>query len=73
MSEWQPIETAPDDGTLVLVSSREGIWISARKKGRRTADGYGPFDGCDWYMGDSRSAAPTHWMPLPKPPETGDE
>ena len=58
---WQPIETAPRDGTLVLAwhpwwmgpdavrCGRSGVW---------TADGH---PVCE----------PTHWMPLPAAPEAG--
>jgi hypothetical protein len=71
---WQPIETAPKDGTRVLV-----FWADGRKC---------PVD-VSWYWDhhdieygkvvrtyqrwmSNRYAAngppPTHWMPLPKPP-----
>ncbi|MGZ8907296.1 MAG: DUF551 domain-containing protein [Methylobacter sp.] len=70
--KWQPIETAPRDGTLV------DIWMSGQKApdGYRQADCW--FDGKNWchefgregpieagfYIGD----IPTHWMPLPESP-----
>jgi hypothetical protein len=72
MSEWQPIETAPKDGTAILVCSAwtmpDGLyrvgWI---------ADGF--FDGGHWLFGwldldPEEYSPPTHWMPLPAPPET---
>jgi hypothetical protein len=58
---WQPIETAPKDGTLI------DLWTPA---GRLTDYGWG-LDGAecwthpDGYVAD---AQPTHWMPLPPPP-----
>jgi hypothetical protein len=59
---WQPIETAPRDGTWILV----GQWI--------IHDG-GPFwNECvswwtkSWGFNGNKVAAATHWMPLPKPP-----
>lgn len=70
---WQPIETAPKDGTRVDLWAK--FW-RAHSDGflwKRCAD-------CSWMKGDSmtnRSAYwmgldngwyPTHWMPLPEPP-----
>jgi hypothetical protein len=55
---WQPIETAPKDGTAILLCGagvRLGFW-----NGRSWDDG-------DFFndLGD----AFTHWMPIPTPPE----
>ena len=60
MSDWQPIETAPKDGTRILVSWTFGGWNIARcltPSGR-------------WMTQYDRPLAvqPTHWMPLPEPP-----
>lgn len=75
--EWQPIETAPKDGTEVLIA------------GGTYSDGWNteiPFRGVSiayWYRchdahwrGDDlqahdewREHKPTHWMPLPPPPQ----
>lgn len=82
MSDWQPIETAPRDGTTVLLWWRReeldvaywacGVW---REFG----------DGSRGWMGESFHASapetwtrllgerPTHWMPLPTPPEAWHE
>jgi hypothetical protein len=62
--EWQPIETAPKDGSFVLVTSEK--W-------------FGDCDVAGWHFGMWRISAdpescpiyPTHWMPLPPPPEAG--
>jgi hypothetical protein len=65
---WQPIETAPRDGTTVLLYFPDagksqidvGYWI-------------------EWEVGDANwsnewtdaeiDCDPSHWMPLPEPPE----
>ena len=56
--EWQPIETAPKDGTVFLAfwdKDGDTRYVCA-KRGRRG----GP-------IGLQRP--PTHWMPLPEPPK----
>lgn len=72
---WQPIETAPKDGTVVMVCNEDGTWIAK----------YVPIypSGCraenPWFslmlnhdhLRKVRSYRPTHWMPLPAPPLPG--
>lgn len=72
---WQTIESAPRDGTYILVSNPEagGAWVA--KWGPIAVSGYSfddpwrsmmlnhrhlPFPG--------RAQHPTHWMPLPHAP-----
>lgn len=73
---WQPIETAPTDGTPVLLYYPSGA-IEPRGK----EDGTDPIlavMSCErpglwegYYSGIGPSwDAPTHWMPLPQPPES---
>lgn len=76
MSDWRLIETAPMDGTRILaldinafcLDARDGlccgiatVWWDDddgewRDHGDMGANGTAPFE-------------PTHWMPLPAPPE----
>lgn len=60
--DWQPISTAPKDGTPVL------IWVD---KMAVTAsfdeDELEWFNG-NWGLGFAEAEQPTHWMPLPQPP-----
>ena len=64
---WQPIETAPRDGTQVLVYARVlhpekwGIYLDPKI----CAASYHPDAG--WCVCEVRDA--THWRPLPAPPE----
>lgn len=64
MSEWQPIETAPKDGTeiiacqsgtpevgLILWDADEACWLEPADE----------WSGPNWL--------PTHWMPLPPSPK----
>ena len=63
MGEWQPIETAPKDGTRVLVVERGTVSIAD------WFDGNGWEPGACWWATDSGSLRDvTHWMPLPEPP-----
>jgi hypothetical protein len=58
---WQPIETAPSEGREVLVWGGRHIEVETR-----AADG-------DYWRYQSKhgdTAVPTHWRPLPPPPET---
>lgn len=61
MTDWQPIETAPKDGTRVLTAKVGGpvgmsFWLTSSEK------------WWDGLSGHSRNSPPTHWMPLPHPP-----
>ena len=70
MTEWQPIETAPKDGTEILLYVEnycvEGKFIQENK-----------YSWCqqvielsdNWITYNGEVVYPTHWMPLPKPPE----
>lgn len=60
---WRPIESAPRDGTEVLLfwprkHSEKPIIIS----GQNTT-------GNQWWSRRVGSLTPTHWQPLPPPPE----
>ena len=66
---WKPIETAPKDGSTFLAVCLEGyiqvvMWDSSGK----TCDEEGDVDYYTSEMTD-RYVCPTHWMPLPAPPE----
>lgn len=74
MSGWQPIATAPDDDTPILacVAGDEYLpTIVARLPAPAMTTN--PLAGpADWRMVGTNLAilvAPTHWMPLPEPPE----
>lgn len=68
---WQPIETAPKDGSVILVRHNRGTWIYPKdqekinyvvvfwNKGRFEEFGPDSFPESDL----------THWMPLPEPPK----
>ena len=62
MSDWQPITTAPNDGTLILTfqaNSMTGAKVKLISWRNDTVPN-------GWSM---RENEPTHWMPLPAPPD----
>lgn len=74
MDGWQPIETAPKDGSAILIYGGTYSYSIYADE---------PFDGVSiarWYRfhwrGEDRQAHddwyshnPTHWQPLPNPPQ----
>ncbi len=81
MSEWQPIETAPKDGTRILIArlgddvGMDAIeiteWCVSRNYRYEPVEGTDLFrrieENYDFWNGNGHRA--THWMPLPFPPE----
>jgi hypothetical protein len=65
--EWKPIETAPKDGTPVL----------GYHTGKMTTVYWGLWN--EWQLVEPGAYAeeddwrPTHWMPLPEPPQVSHE
>lgn len=57
VDRWQPIESAPKDGTRVLVWDGEE-WLAR----------WQAYNGGYWDADEYISENPTHWMPLPAPP-----
>lgn len=68
--QWQPMETAPKDGTNILLLNDKGNMATALWQGEGAMEGW-------WLRGNSGHRpdvffnghrAPTHWMPLPARP-----
>ena len=78
-SKWQPIETAPKDGTRILLYGSYQWEDYEDRKESGIIVGY--FRLCDWNDDDNGSwvavnanpytdyVQPTHWMPLPNHPK----
>ena len=68
--QWRPIETAPKDGTWVL------LWWKETPTGSECFDEWSPEQAVGKWHYDcwmrcseySVGGTPTHWMPLPKTP-----
>jgi hypothetical protein len=75
-NEWQPIETAPKDGTPIIgLTPKNGyfggvIGVEWNKRKSRMFDGVKIRVGGFWARSCRTQIVecPTHWMPLPKPP-----
>lgn len=66
--KWQPIETAPKDGSPILVTAGAGVVLVTFDEGLP--------DYCPWaVVGASQisigAVALKHWMPAPTPPKVG--
>ncbi len=75
--EWQPIETAPKDGTKILIcqaSDADGKPITGDDFGLfvQRAAWWGEEEGwivyCSLIQEPTLFFEPTHWMPIPEPP-----
>ena len=66
MSEWKPIETAPKDEAILIYSSGYDVahYSTTYEKWCVYTDGSGT--AAERLL--NSWAAPTHWMPLPDPP-----
>ena len=80
-AEWLPIESAPKDGTEILAfcpdrgirETRMGLYGPGSIGYHRWEQGEGPRNyGWDWIEvvhNSGHTWKPTHWMPLPSPPD----
>jgi len=67
---WQPIETAPKDETTVIIGGNGWVDVGFFTYVRNWKGQHG------WYLLEESwrkyevsTIEPTHWMPLPEPPE----
>lgn len=64
--DWRPIDTAPKNGTAVLVALAGGMYTPTVAYWRSS------ITGSMWTIPETNRyliVEPTHWMPLPEPPE----
>jgi hypothetical protein len=78
--EWKPIETAPKDGSTILVWGKYMIhpspaeWNMNRKEWRAVWDGSRVIESQgDTWIDYAEPSGVSHWMPLPKPPASTAE
>ena len=63
MTEWLPIDTAPQDGTEILASDYDAIEIVSWKVRHGLWQ-----DWVHWFDRDGRIMFPSWWQPLPGHP-----
>lgn len=70
--EWQPMETAPKDGTTILISNALDVYVGAWLYSHWNSEKR--VFNCDWVdliFSDDEGVAvitqPLAWMPLPDP------
>jgi hypothetical protein len=84
---WQPIETAPKDGTSIILFADawdmswgsvqvgrfdDGQWVTAEGAVEENEAGFDPDEEVDPdTWEDDSNVGPTHWRPLPAPPTEG--
>lgn len=73
MSEWPPIETAPKDGTPIVLFGT--LWNDPAQRPRACVSWYclrcedSPAHALGWFFsapGYTNGFNPSHWMPLPQ-------
>lgn len=64
---WRPISEAPRDGTAILLYEDDSVTTAWWYKHWREGFWYTGYDCAD--HGSFKVERPTHWMPLPAPPE----
>ena len=81
MTEWQPIETAPKDGTDILLwypAYKRGVWIGAYNISETYDHGKLSRRSEGWSAGlmpsffDRKPNEPTLWQPLPADPASAE-
>ncbi|MDX1117069.1 DUF551 domain-containing protein [Sinorhizobium medicae] len=73
-SLWQPIETAPKDDWFLgrwYAAGKDGrcSWVVVQMRVESVMAGYQYYETWDGRL----LTSPTHWQPLPAPPETERE
>jgi len=74
--DWQPIETAPKDGTRVLLWTHDRVDIGCFDESKHYRNGKLAFHSARWVTSTSTATRcgadetpPTDWAPLPDGPE----
>jgi hypothetical protein len=70
--DWQPIETAPLDGSKVIILLNGHVTVGDYSVREHFENGKSVYRNASWRVlgmyWPGEEPAPTHWMPLPKAP-----
>lgn len=74
MTEWQPIKTVPKDGTRIIAYFGGRVGVREVSWGQSAYDDFDLWvvDDCKhgpYYLRGYSKPYPTHWQPLPAPPQ----
>lgn len=64
MSDWQPIETAPKDGTAVLLFGQFTNDFPVDARSRQIGQWFQGYSDRAWWVVNALPFYPTHWAPL---------
>lgn len=72
VSPWLPIESAPRDGSVIMLSSEGGVWMGQHEP--VYTSGFAPKNPWSSLMLNHahmsvKNMKPTHWQPLPSAPD----
>lgn len=74
LNPWMPMETAPKDGSVILVNNKDGVWVA--KYNEVYVSGYRPENPWQSMMLNHKhiknkyaSLVPAGWTHLPNPPK----
>jgi hypothetical protein len=67
-NEWQPIETAPKDGTNILSWCKEYGLVICSWTGHEDDNGQFETGWIAFHCFATYKFNPTYWIPIPKPP-----
>lgn len=74
MSKWRSIDTAPKDGSYILLANEHGSWVGTWKpvfvSGFRPDNPWSSMMLNHRHMKRFASIVPTHWQPMPPAPST---
>jgi hypothetical protein len=68
VNNWRPIETAPKDGSDIILCWQDGIAAPRFAVGHNLGAGRRWQTTHEWLH--NKESWPTHWTPLPAPPES---
>ncbi len=77
---WKPIETAPKDGTPIILWAKNLLHGGYGRAGNYVIGRWMQHDIEWWHVDDGkfgpyplRGPSPTYWMPCPDPPEAKEK